>query len=453
MRYRAILLCLLPLSGCVVDQAKEVSIYQRETRLIEQEITYTPGEVLTLKQAILLANQNDERLAQEGEAYLRAVIAQRRTLGNFLPTVDLVPVYSRRDRVTGENGTSGQDRYFDAPLETSINLFDGFQDVNRAWRDEFIARARRNDLLHQQELLLVDTAAVFFQVLRSESSVRVLESSLKLQDERFRDARGRVDVGLASPLAASQTEAQIAGTRTTLISARADVVQSRSRLSLLTAAEVQLATLGDNLDPPALPSLEEMLKTAKASRDDLVAADHAVEAARHDVEVAIGQYYPSVSLNFDVFLYRESVPTGRTWDALLVANLPIFSAGRIEQDVRTAWSNLRTALLARSYLDRLIRSQVEQAYSAVQASGERLAQLRVQVAAAQQALTQAEESYKAGLATNLDRIAAQDALLQSQLQLVSEEYDRKLFHLTLLQRTGELREQFVKFAGLTPKQD
>lgn len=445
--------CLfLPLlsAGCVVDQDNEVAIYQRELRLTPDPVAYTPGEPLSLMQAVLLANQNDERLAQQGEAYLRSIIAQRRTVANFLPTVDLVPVYSRREKVS--TGTTNQDRYFDAPVEGSINLFNGFQDLNRAWREEYVARQRRSELLHEQELLLVDTAAVFFQVLRSESSVRVLESSLVLQDERFRDARGRVDVGLASSLVASQTEAQIAGTRTTLISARADVVQSRSRLALLTAAPVQAASLADDFSPPALPALEEMLNAAHASRDDLRAAESAVEAARRDVDVAIGQYYPSVSLNLDVFLYRESVPDTRTWDALLVANLPIFSGGRIEQDVRAAWSGFRTALLARSYLERLIRSQVEQAYIAVQASADRLAQLRVQVAAAQQALTQAEESYKAGLATNLDRIAAQDALLQSQLQLVSEEYDRKLLHLTLLQRAGRLREQFVKFAGLEPRE-
>jgi outer membrane protein TolC len=450
MNYRFLMLLPLLAAGCAIDQDKEIEIYQREIRLTEDRVAYVPGEPLTMKQAILLANQNDEQLAQQGEAYLRAVIAQRRTLANFLPTVDLVPVYSRREAATG--GNSNQDKYFDAPLQGSINLFNGFQDVNRAWRDEFFARQRRSELLYEQELLLVDTAAVFFQVLRSESSVSVLESSLQLQDERFRDARGRVEVGLASPLVASQTEAQIAGTRTTLISARADVVQSRSRLALLTAEPVQGASLADDFTPPALPTLDEMLGAARVSRDDLKAAEDAVAAARHDVDVAIGQYLPSISLNLDVFLYRESVPDTRTWDALLVANIPIFSAGRIEQDVRTAWSNLRTALLARSYLERLIRSQVEQAYSAVQASADRLSQLRVQVAAARQALIQAEESYKAGLATNLDRITAQDALLQSQLQLVSEEYDRKLLHLTLLQRAGQLREQFVAFAGLKPRE-
>ncbi|GIW77738.1 MAG: outer membrane protein [Phycisphaerae bacterium] len=441
-------LFLISFCGCAVDQQKEIEIYQKEIRLTDGQVDYVSGSPLTLRQAILLTSQNDEVLAQRGESYLRAVIARKRTQAEFLPTVDLVPVYSRREKVASQTGSSSQDQSLDVTVQGSINLFNGFQDVNRVWRDEYVAKQRRNELLHQQEALMLDTAEVFFQVLRSEASVRVLESSLQLQDERFRDAQGRVDVGLASPLVASQTHAQVAATRTTLIRAQEDVRQSRSRLALLTSQPVQQAPLTDDYDPPDLPDLQELLDQAAKMRQDLRAAEQAVQAARHDVEVAFGQYYPSISLNLDVFLYRESVPDTRTWEGLLTANFPIFSAGRIEQDIRTAWSNYRSALLARSYLERSVRSEVEQSYQAVQASIQRLGQLRVQVDAAQQALRQAEESYKAGLATNLDRITAQDTLLQAQLQLVSEQYDYKLLYLTLLQHVGDLREYVVSWKPL-----
>lgn len=449
-RARLILVSLCCLAGCQVDQGKEVETYRREIRLSDQIVTHDPASPLNLRQAVLLANQNDEGLKSQGEEYLKALIQQRRTIANFLPTVDLVPVYSRRDKVRGETGSNSQYRSFDVSAESSVNLFNGFQDVNRAWRDDYVARQRLFQLKDAQEQLLIDTASVFYQVLRSEASVRVLESSLQLQDARYRDVKGRFDAGVARALAVSQTEAQIAQTRTTLISARADVVQARSRLQLLTAADVATSVMADDFYPPALPTLEAMLDAARVARSDLRAAEQAAEAARYDVEVAFGQYYPSVSLDFGAYLYRESVPEARSWDAALSANIPIFSAGRIEADVRTAWSNFRQALLARLYAERSMRSQVEQAYSALQASDERLTQLQVQVAAAQQTLNQAEQSYTAGLATNLERITAQDTLLQTQLQLASEQYDRKLFHLALLQRAGLLREAFEQASTTQP---
>jgi outer membrane protein TolC len=60
------------------------------------------------------------------------------------------------------------------------------------------------------------------------------------------------------------------------------------------------------------------------------------------------------------------------------------------------------------------------------------------VQAAEEALRQAEESYRAGLATNLERLTAQDAVLTAQLQLTSELFDHKVFYLTLLRAIGGL---------------
>ncbi|HEX8341930.1 MAG TPA: TolC family protein [Tepidisphaeraceae bacterium] len=461
------LLGLLLLCGCKVDQRKEIETYRQVTRIDDEVAAYDPGTPLTLRRAMLLTNQVDESLASRGEQYLQSIIQQRRAIASFLPTVDLVPVYSRRERVSSSSsgttgdGDSGDDggstgggsspsATFDAPVQGSINLFNGFSDLNRARRDDFVVRQRRFELTNAQEQVLLDAASVFYQVLRSEASVRVLESALQLQAERLRDARVRLEAGIANALVASQTEAQIAQTQSTLISARNDVVQARSRLRLLTDAEVEAAVLVDTLTPPEPPPLNEWMGQAYGNRDDLRATSEAVTAAAYDVRAAIGQYYPSVTLDVTAYLYRESTPTARSWDGALRANLPILSGGRIEADVRERWSFLRQALLSRNLTSRTIRADVEQAHAAFAASTQRLAQLQVQVRVAGEALRQAEEQFRAGIATNLDRIQAQDAAIQAGLQLASEEFDRKLFYLTLLQRAGVLREQFEPGATTRP---
>ena len=63
------------------------------------------------------------------------------------------------------------------------------------------------------------------------------------------------------------------------------------------------------------------------------------------MRAAFSQYYPSVSLNFNAFLYRENFDDASKWTAVLSANLPIFTAGLIHADVRDAWSGLRQAAL------------------------------------------------------------------------------------------------------------
>jgi hypothetical protein len=68
----------------------------------------------------------------------------------------------------------------------------------------------------------------------------------------------------------------------------------------------------------------------------------------------------------------------------------------------------------------------------------RLAELKTQVDAAEQALAQAEDEYRAGRATNLERIVAQDQLLSAQLQYTSERYDNRVFYLGLLRACGAM---------------
>lgn len=444
--------------GCRVDQANEVATYRAIIDIATTQPSYESGP-LELRQAMLMANAENERLAVEGEDFLRTVIARRRSIANFLPTVDLVPTLSFREDLrnnatvvpdplnpTGPglvSSSSNDNVLFDAPVDLSINLFNGFQDINAYWRDTYAIIARRNNLLAYQEGFLLDVARAYYQVLRSEATVRVLDASLQTQDERLREARGRVQAGLASPLVEAQIAAQQSATRSLLIAAQRDVKQLRSTLVVLLGRalwEVPLVDDTDSLRAGAIGALDAMISAAKAYRSEIAASQAAIAAARREVEVAFGQYWPSVSVDFSAFLYRESPPSARDWEALIRANIPIFAAGRIRADVREAWSFHRQALLLGSVLGREIEGDVRQAHAAVTASDLRLAEAQVQLSAAQASLRQAEESYRVGIATNLDRVQAQEDLLEAQLLLTSERFDRQILRLELLRATGQLRE-------------
>jgi len=443
-----LLLCFV-LSGCHPNQANERRFYRSE---IELPAPTTQLSALTLKQSLLLANQNNESLSISGEAYLRRLIEQRRAVASFLPTIDLASQLSLRQKVDSSSnsgsstsgssgGSSSQSHTFDVPVRGSMNLFNGFSDVNRYWSSTFAIEQERQNLLDAQQGLLLDVAQVFYQVLRAEASVRVIEASLTTQEERLRDIQGRLNAGLARPLDVAQTQAQVSATRVSLVNAQRDIVTARLMLSFLTAIDCSQLPLTDTYEVPSrIENTEYYLQSSRQNRNDLSAAANAVQAARSDVDVAIGQYYPSVTLDLNAFLYRESLPDERKWEALLGLNLPIFSAGLIEADVREAWSFYRQALLVQQRLVRQIKQDIDIGYTEIFASEERLKELKLQVDSAQQAYDQADQSYRAGLATNLDRVTAQATLLRAQLDLSNEFYDRKLRQLQLLRTAGMLRQ-------------
>lgn len=429
------------LAGCHVDQKAEVRIYRE---VLDQPPAKRPadGHALTLLGAMRLANQHNESLNLQGEAYLQAIIQRRRAAAAFLPTVDLAPSWTLQQKGSVANARAST---LDVPVAGQMNLFDGFQDVHQYWADSYAIAKEHSLLLDARQSLQLDVAGVYFQVMRSEATVEVLKNSLAVQESRLRDTKGRFNAGIARALDVAQTEAQVASTRVTLVTAMNDVHNGRVMLDYLTGAQVSDLPLADGLDLPAsTPTLAECLSTAEDRRLDLQAGLAAILGARHDVEVAFGQYYPSVSLNLNAYIYRESAPDDRKFSGLLTANIPIFAAGKIEADVRQAWSNWRRALLLESQLQRQIVQQVSTQFQNLSATEQRLRELQVELAAADQAFGQAEQSYQAGLATNLDRITAQDALLSAQLQATSAAFDRKLAYLQLLRSMGVMEDESAK---------
>jgi outer membrane protein TolC len=157
------------------------------------------------------------------------------------------------------------------------------------------------------------------------------------------------------------------------------------------------------------------------------------------VDAAVAEYYPSVSLNVAGFLYREDFADATKWDGILLANLPLFSAGTIKADVRAAWSRLRQAALFESYLRREIDQGVRTAYDNFVTSGVELAELQREVRASEAAYRQSVQLEKNGLALPLDVLTAQDTLLNSQLQFANESYRRTVFYLDLVRASGALK--------------
>lgn len=452
----ACVIALAVISGCRVDQAKEVATYRKVLNEGAATRPYDSQTPLTLVMAMSLANANNEQLARSGEDYLQAIIDKNRAVAAFLPTLSFQPSYAVEETPRtavgasssspGPAGTAGYRRLsgdavhrFEAPVVGNINLFRGGADVANLRGAEANIETRKQLLLDVQAATMLSTAETFYAVLRAERSVSVLKNSLQLQEARLRDVESQFGNGLATRLAVAQTRAQVDATRASLVQAEGDVANARTTLALITGVpRIDVALDDVYRTPTTLPTSPDLEAYAQDARFDIAAAVAAREVAREAVQSAVAQYYPSVTLNASGFLYREFYDDASRWNAILSANLPIFSAGLIEADVRSAWSRLRQAALDESYTRRRAISEIRQSLENVNTSSRRIEALRDEVTAADEALSQANSAFANGLGTNLDALTAQDQLLTSQLDLASAEYDRTVFYLDLLRATGRL---------------
>jgi len=443
-----------------VDPRREVAVYRdvldghapATTRPAAQPIE--ADATLTLTEALALASRDNERLALRGEDYLQALIDKDRTFATFLPTIGLAPTQTLLEPVGGATpGRFGHvaaaiapmlaprsmpidTHNFDVPVTLDLSV-NGYRDSARLRVADLTIEQRRAALLDLQASLHLETVYAYYGVLKAERAVAVLTNSLAVQETRVAEVSDKVRAGVARQLDLEQSRAQAASTRVQLTDADNRVVTSRAALALLIGVPYVhggLQSEGPTVTPPA--ELVDLLVEADGQRQDLAAARAAVAAARQGVEVAIGQFYPAVSVNLDALLYRESFPSASSFAAVFGVRLPLFTGGRLYADLREAWSRHRQALAAESLLARQIAEQVERAHADYGASLQRLRDLETAVDAARAAFRIASESYNTGLATNLDRLDAQDRLLSAELRLESERYDTSTYYLSLLRMVG-----------------
>lgn len=460
-RTSLILALTLLTCGCAVDQRAEVSTY-RDLAGVGGELLDVPEDApLSLEEALRLAASNNERVGIEGENLVQALAEKQRATASLLPTLDVFGNFTFRENVGGGGGTdssggsnTSRNTIFDGGLRGQYTLLTGMSDFASVRALDATIEQRRWLVLDLRETLLLETARAYYAVAAAERLVSVIESSAAVQAERLRDIRGRQQVGFARPLDVAQIESQASATAVTLLNAQNALRNGRSLLALLTGAQVHQSPLTDGFEPPSGPMgsmpHQGLIELALANRQDVIAADASVRASRELVDAAIGRYYPTVTLNIDYFLTRQSVPTDRDWTGLLSISLPIFSAGQIDAEVRSAWSVFRQELLRYSLTRRQVEADIRIAHEELRSAGLRVAELERQVTSAEEALRQAEASYAAGLGTNLERIAAQDQVLGAQLALARERYGLKIAYLVLRRATGTLTASSIGDVPVPP---
>lgn len=459
---RVVLVGCLGLTGCL-SQKKDIATYRDVLDRSAPPVPASqPGETLSLQEALSLANQYNEQIALSGENYLQSLVNRDRAISAFLPTLALgntntwqnPPIINVPSNLAAAGAPANAllsglssafsavippERTVDVPIQGQITVFNGLRNVSQFRQAGFDINRQRGLLLDLQANVLLDTATTYYGVIQSEASVEVLSNSIQVQEARVRDIRYKREAGLARALDVAQTEAQAAATRVQLINARNSVLNTRAVLGFLVGTQTAVQSrLADKLGVPEVPDLGMLLQEAELGRQDLIAAKAAVQAAEQGVYQAFSQYLPSATFSAEYFLHRESIPNTSEWIRVLSVSMPIFSAGFIEEGIRTAWSQMRQAKLAESLTRRQINQQVQVAYDDLQASRKRSVELQIEVEAAAEALRQAEQSFQAGLATNLDRVQAQDRLLVSQLQQVNEQYGLKRNYLQLLRAVGQI---------------
>src|SRR3970282_842459 len=138
-----------------------------------------------------------------------------------------------------------------------------------------------------------------------------------------------------------------------------------------------------------------------------------VTAAQENMSVAKGAKLPTVDLTANRYLDRSGSLKDSTWDVAVELNVPLYSGGLLQSQVREAISQQTQAELAVSQVTRQAEQEIRALYQSVVYDSAQLDALEKATVAARKNYEAQQRDYRFGLVTNLEVIQALTAFQEN----------------------------------------
>jgi len=329
------------------------------------------------------------------------------------------------------------------------NLLNGFQTANRTRQAEAQVFAARETLRNIEQTVLLNAATAYMNLLRDAGILELQRSNLEVLQEQLRQTKARLESGNVTATDVSQSEARLNVGRTQLFAAEANYASSRAvyrQVIGLDPGRLAPAAPVDRFTPHTLPAA---IAAGIAQSPAVTTAQHNVDIAAHQVKVAEGALYPTLSLQGSVQKnYEQTLTLLQTFNASgsLQYSAPLYQGGAEYAAVRQAKETQGQKQLDLSVARDQARMTVAQAWAQLEAAKQSIESTKAQVKAAEAALNGVREEARLGQRTTLDVLNAQQELVNARIALVGSQRDRLVNSYTLLAAIGRLAPQVL---GLT----
>jgi TolC family type I secretion outer membrane protein len=324
-------------------------------------------------------------------------------------------------------------------LTVTQPLFNGFGTVSGTKAAENRVKAGRAQLLDTEQQVLFAAVQAYMSVVTNQSILDLNRNNVKVLQAQLQATQDRFQAGEVTRTDVSQAQASLQGAIASQIAAEGDLTASMAVYRQVIGQEpVQLSM--PNV-PPNLPLKQEDVVTMSQTAPIVVSAQFIEAATKDDIDTQFSELLPSVSLQGSVSQADEqATDRDHTTDGTIlgVLTVPLYQAGAPDSRVRQAKQLYQQA---RRQLDEVRRSAVQQAVAAWQALETAQAQItsfEEQVRANTVALEGVRQEQTVGARTVLDVLDAEQALLNSKVNLVTAQTNLVIARYQVLQAIGQL---------------
>jgi len=320
----------------------------------------------------------------------------------------------------------GPFNYFDARASFSQSIFN-FQDA--------------------RELVVLAVGNAYLMAVATAARIETTEAQVQNSQALYNKAVDQQKAGLSPSIDTLRSQVELQTRQQQLIAARNDFEKQKLSLArVIGLPPGQEFVLTEKAPYQALTALpvEVYLQRAYASRSDYQAAQAQVRAAELSRRAATAGHYPSLDVNAN---YGEIGVTpansNGTWQVDGGLTIPIFAGGKIHSDVLEAEAQLKQARSQLADLRGRIDYEVRASLLDLKSAADQVEVARSSVQLAEQALTESQDRFSAGVSDNLEVVQAQESVASAHESYIQSLYAHNLAKIELARSIGDA-EQGVK---------
>jgi outer membrane protein len=385
---------------------------------------------LQIKQSQFSEAISEENLQQSKLALYPTLNANTGLNFNFGRSIDPLTNQFVNQAITSTSGN----------ISSGTALFQGFQKINQISQNKLQLDADKSNTQKIKNDLVLAVVTNYLSVLNAQDLLVASKQQLAISNQQLDIEQKFFDVG-------SKTLADLSQARSQVATAELNVTNAQNQVDL---AFLNLAQLLE-LDPSSVfevekPKIEDMskvnsaysavdvFKSASSNFPDIRLAELRRQTSEKGIEIARGNYFPSLNLQSGFGTRYSNGSFGNTTFGTQVKDnfnqfigfglsVPIFNGLAARSSVRRAKINFQNSVINEQLAKNNLNKVINQAVYDLRAAEKRYYSAQTAFQSSKEAFNVIEQRYTVGLVNSLDYNQAQTNLNKAQFDQIQAQYD------------------------------
>lgn len=404
------------LSGSVAAQDRSVSLADA-IRLAEQ------AQPSIMRANADIHNAGAQKRVAVG-AFLPDLTASSRGSQTFSEGVDRIDPNTGLPQVS--NSTTGNISF---QLSAGLDLFSGFRrtaDLRAANAQRDAAEAGLIDAKYQVALL---TTQEFLAALAADELSKVRQAGVVRAEEQLKVSIAKLRSGSATRSDSLRSLVTLGSARLLLVTAQTQLATAEANLARLIGVDGRVSALDEPAFHDVLTAIDQDALRLEALEQSprVQSAEADAQASRASYSASKSAYWPTLRLSGSYAYSGNSRVNDyqlfQSRQASLSLSWPLFNGFTRERSIIQQAGAMDVAEATANDVRRQVQAALTQRFAELDAAALRIGISQTSVVAAEEDLRVQQERYRLGAATIFDVLTSQEALNQSEVDVVNARFD------------------------------